>query len=105
MPHIDLPKEYPGIRSHERSEFIVYIVQQSGKAAQAKQVQQACHAGATDIEIHNTVMIAAVFCMFNRHVDGLAAWALDDPATYDRIGKQRAEERCYTAPFKVESKH
>jgi len=38
--------------------------------------------GATDLEIHDTVLIAAAFCMFNRYVDGLATWAPDDPALY-----------------------
>ena len=44
------------------------------------------HHGATDLEIHDTVLIAAVFCMCNRYVDGLATWAPDDPAFY----RQRA---------------
>ena len=30
--------------------------------------------GATDVEIHDTVLIAAAFCMYNRYVDGLATW-------------------------------
>jgi hypothetical protein len=38
--------------------------------------------GATDLEIHDTALIAAVFCMCNRYVDGLATWAPDDPAIY-----------------------
>ena len=42
--------------------------------------------GATDLEIHDTVLIAAAFCMFNRYVDGLATWAPDDPDFY----RQRA---------------
>jgi uncharacterized peroxidase-related enzyme len=37
---------------------------------------------ATDVEIHDTVLIAAAFCMFNRYVDGLATWAPTDPAAY-----------------------
>jgi uncharacterized peroxidase-related enzyme len=46
-------------------------VQQSGKAVTADDVQQAKAAGANDEEIHDTVLIAAAFCMFNRYVDGL----------------------------------
>ena len=42
--------------------------------------------GATDLEIHDTVLIAAVFCMCNRYVDGLATWAPIDPDFY----RQRA---------------
>ena len=37
---------------------------------------------ATDLEIHDTALIAAVFCMFNRYVDGLAAWTPGDPEGY-----------------------
>ncbi len=76
-------------------------VQQSGKAVLPADVEAARKEGATDIEIHDTVLIAAAFCMFNRYVDGLATWAPDDQAVYDKIGKQRAEEGYFTAPFKV----
>jgi uncharacterized peroxidase-related enzyme len=44
--------------------------------------QLARERGATDLEIHDTVLIAAAFCMFNRYVDGLATWAPEDPALY-----------------------
>lgn len=57
-------------------------VQQSGTAVTAADVEAARDAGATDVEIHDTVLIAAVFCMFNRYVDGLDAPAPDDPAAY-----------------------
>ncbi|MFE4639294.1 carboxymuconolactone decarboxylase family protein [Streptomyces sp. NPDC056773] len=43
-------------------------------------------AGADDEAIHDTVLIAAAFCMFNRYVDGLAAITPEDPAVYDEIG-------------------
>jgi hypothetical protein len=52
--------------------------------------------GATDLEIHATVLIAAVFCLCNRYVDGLATWAPTDPDFY----RQRAAlvaELGYTA--------
>jgi len=48
-------------------------------------------AEATDTEIHDTVLIAAMFCMFNRYVDGLATFAPDDPAFYARAGQVIAE--------------
>jgi hypothetical protein len=57
-------------------------VQQSGKAVREEDVAGARVAGATDIEIHDTVLIAAAFCMFNRYVDGLATTAQPDPAAY-----------------------
>jgi hypothetical protein len=48
--------------------------------------------GATDKEIHDTVLIAAMFCMCNRYVDGLATWALTDPEMYRQSGKRLAEQ-------------
>jgi len=61
-------------------------VQQSGKNVTAEDVARARQQGATDLEIHDTVLIAAVFCMCNRYVDGLASWAPQDADTY----RQRA---------------
>jgi hypothetical protein len=40
-----------------------------------EQIAPAPEAGASDKEIHDTVLIAASFCMLNRYVDGLGAWA------------------------------
>jgi uncharacterized peroxidase-related enzyme len=57
-------------------------VQEGGKSVRAEDVERARSRGATDLEIHDTVLIAAAFCMFNRYVDGLATWTPDDPASY-----------------------
>ena len=46
-------------------------VQQDGKLVTAEDVETARKLGATDLEIHDTVLIAAAFCMYNRYVDGL----------------------------------
>ncbi|MFE0645646.1 carboxymuconolactone decarboxylase family protein [Streptomyces sp. NPDC058877] len=40
-------------------------------------------AGATDTHLHDTVLIAAAFSMFNRYVNGLATDVPADPAFYD----------------------
>jgi uncharacterized peroxidase-related enzyme len=63
-------------------------VQQSGKAVTADAVQKAKDAGATDIEIHDTVLIAALFCLYNRYVDGLATVTPSDPAFYKGLGER-----------------
>ncbi len=55
---------------------------EGGKNVTAADVAHARALGATDLEIHDTVLIAAVFCMCNRYVDGLATWSPDDPAYY-----------------------
>jgi uncharacterized peroxidase-related enzyme len=57
-------------------------VQLGGKHVTADDVAAAREQGATDLEIHDTVLIAAAFCMANRYVDGLATWAPADPAIY-----------------------
>ncbi|AQG80493.1 carboxymuconolactone decarboxylase family protein [Spirosoma montaniterrae] len=44
--------------------------------------------GAADGDIHDTVQIAASFCMFNRYVDGLATLTPTDPAAYDAMGER-----------------
>jgi uncharacterized peroxidase-related enzyme len=53
-------------------------VQQSGKQVQPDDIARARRAGASDREIHDAVLIAAAFCMYNRYVDGLATWAPPD---------------------------
>ena len=67
-------------------------VQQGGKHVTEDDIAMAREAGASDMDIHDTVLIAAVFCMFNCYVDGLGAITPDDPAIYEMVGKQRAAE-------------
>lgn len=76
-------------------------VQRSGRSVTPADIDAARAEGATDREIHDAVLIAAAFCLFNRYVDGLETWAPDDPAVYDAIGKQRASEGYLTKPFKI----
>jgi uncharacterized peroxidase-related enzyme len=70
-------------------------VQLGGKHVSAADVRAARDAGATDLEIHDTVLIAAVFCMCNRYVDGLNTWAPEDPAIY-RARAAQVVEHGYT---------
>src|ERR1700761_1643216 len=49
-------------------------VQKGGKNVTTDNIELARSEGATDIEIHDAVLIAAAFCMYNRYVDGLATW-------------------------------
>jgi uncharacterized peroxidase-related enzyme len=67
-------------------------VRQGGKQVSSGDVERARREGATDREIHDTVLIAAAFCMFNRYVDGLATWTPTDPDTYDAMGRRMARE-------------
>jgi uncharacterized peroxidase-related enzyme len=67
-------------------------VQQGGKEVTAEDVALARAEGASDREIHDAVLIAAAFCMYNRYVDGLATFTPADPALYDEMGKRMAKE-------------
>jgi uncharacterized peroxidase-related enzyme len=67
-------------------------VQQGGRRVTDEDVARAREAGADDKAIHDTVLIAAAFCMFNRYVDGLATWAPERIADYEQAGILRAEK-------------
>jgi uncharacterized peroxidase-related enzyme len=67
-------------------------VQQDGKLVTAGDVEAARLDGATDLEIHDTVLIAAAFCMYNRYVDGLGTDQPDDEALYRERGRRVARE-------------
>jgi len=67
-------------------------VQQGGKNVTAADVDSARSEGATDTEIHDAVLIAAAFSMFNRYVDGLATFTPMDDAAYDPMGQRMARE-------------
>jgi uncharacterized peroxidase-related enzyme len=67
-------------------------VQQGGKQVTAADVDRAREGGATDKEIHDTVLIAAAFSMYNRYVDGLATWQPREREAYREMGKQSARE-------------
>jgi len=63
-------------------------VQQGGKNVSHKDIEHAKENGATDKEIHDTVLIAAAFCMYNRYVDGLATFQPTEKKVYDEIGER-----------------
>ena len=65
-------------------------VQKGGKNVLEKDIQNARGAGANDEEIHDTVLIAAAFCMFNRYVDGLGTWAPKENEAYREMGERMA---------------
>ena len=67
-------------------------VQQGGKNVTNDDVARARAEGATDREIHDAVLIAAAFCMFNRYVDGLNTWAPLDRQVYVDRAAMRANE-------------
>ncbi len=66
-------------------------VQLGGKHVTSEDIATARDLGATDLEIHDTVLIAAVFCMCNRYVDGLGTWAPQDSGIYRERATQIVE--------------
>jgi uncharacterized peroxidase-related enzyme len=79
-------------------------VQQGGKHVTEDDVAAARSHGATDLEIHDTVLIAAVFCMANRYVDGLGTWAPQDLNMY-RANAAQIVEHGYSAVTETASAH
>ena len=67
-------------------------VQKSGLEVTQEDVDRARAAGADDREVHDTVLIAAAFCMYNRYVDGLGTWAPEGKEAYDEMGRMMAHE-------------
>lgn len=62
---------------------IAKLTGQSGKLVTNTAIERAKAAGATDIEVHDTVLIAGLFSLYNRYVDGLATALPDNPQYYD----------------------
>lgn len=73
-------------------------VQVLGKKVTPADIEAAKNLGATDREIHDTVLIAATFCMFNRYVDGLASLTPTEPEVYAEMGQRLAEKGYVTPP-------
>lgn len=67
---------------------IASLVQQSGKYVTADVINNAKNAGATDLEIHDTVLIAALFCLYNRYVDGLATAMPEKPEYFQSLAER-----------------
>jgi uncharacterized peroxidase-related enzyme len=76
-------------------------VQQGGKFVTAEDVASARELGASDAEIHDTVLIAAAFCMYNRYVDGLGTWQPEDQAMYASMGEHLATHGYLTPSVKA----
>ncbi|TFH19719.1 MAG: carboxymuconolactone decarboxylase family protein [Bacteroidia bacterium] len=66
-------------------------VQVGGKEVKSEHIEEARKAGASDEDIHDTVLIAAAFCMYNRYVDGLGTNLPDNKEDYEDMGKRMAK--------------
>ncbi len=82
---LDVKRDFEGAAISDKLKALLAIaskVQKGGKHVTSDDVARAHDAGATDQEIHDAVLIAAAFCMYNRYVDGLATWAPSDPEAF-----------------------
>jgi len=70
---------------------LAHKVQQGGKQVTRHEIDTAKNEGATDLEIHDTVLIAAAFCMYNRYVDGMGTWAPEPNEAYKEVGERLAK--------------
>ena len=87
-------KDFHNAAISEKLKSLLHIagkVQRSGKSVTAEDVAKAKELGASDREIHDTVLIAAAFCLFNRYVDGLATIAPTDMSSYPLRARQIVE--------------
>ncbi|MGN6355474.1 MAG: carboxymuconolactone decarboxylase family protein [Parafilimonas sp.] len=91
----DIKKDYESTSISPKLKALLSIagsVQKGGRHVTPDQIKHAKNLGATDKEIHDTVLIAAAFCMFNRYVDGLNTWAPQDRNVYVERAAMRAKE-------------
>jgi uncharacterized peroxidase-related enzyme len=71
---------------------IAGLVQRSGREVNREAVESAKREGASEMDVHDTVLIAAAFCMFNRYVDGLATEMPGDLGAFMGRGAMIAEK-------------
>lgn len=89
----DIVANLPPTGISEKLQILLTIagkVRRDGRLVSTEDIADARAAGADDKAIHDTVLIAAMFCMYNRYVDGLATWTPHDPALYEQLGTRLA---------------
>ncbi|MEO8819234.1 MAG: peroxidase-related enzyme [Ginsengibacter sp.] len=91
----EIKQGFPNIEVSSKVRALLNIakhVQKGGKNVTEEDISSAREAGAANKEIHDTVLIAAAFCMYNRYVDGMATWAPKEDADFMPMGKMLAEQ-------------
>lgn len=76
-------------------------VQKLGKEVKKEDVETAKATGASDQEIHDTVLIAALFCLYNRYVDGLGTYCPDDPVYFEKLANRLVSVGYVRAPHAI----
>lgn len=103
---LDVKRDFSQASISEKLKALLTIagrVQQGGQRVSVQDVERARHEGASDLEIHDTVLIAAAFCMYNRYVDGLATWTPEDAEGYRKRAAFVAENGYLGIPAAVKA--
>jgi uncharacterized peroxidase-related enzyme len=103
---LDVKHDFEHAQVSEKLKSLLAVagkVQRGGRNVQPADIERARRQGATDQEIHDTVLIAAAFCMYNRYVDGLATWAPQDPAAYRERAAKVAHDGYLGIPVDIET--
>ena len=95
FPNADVSDKFRALLS------IAECIQMSGHQVEQSVIDRARQVGATDLEIHDTVLISSAFCMFNRYVDGLDAPYPKELGAYMPIGKKLARDG-YSLPVSMD---
>ncbi|MDX2247236.1 MAG: carboxymuconolactone decarboxylase [Bacteroidia bacterium] len=69
---------------------VAALVQKGGLNVTPEAIDRARHQGASDREIHDTVLIAALFCFYNKYVDGMATRLPENPDYFRQLGERIA---------------
>lgn len=69
---------------------IALLARENGKKVTPEAIEKAKTEGATDVEIHDTVLITALFCLYNRYVDGLGTSLPADNSYYSQLADRLA---------------
>jgi uncharacterized peroxidase-related enzyme len=98
----DVMRDAPSAAVGEKMRALLAIsdkTRRDGRLVTESDIQRAKDAGADDRAIHDTVLITAMFCMFNRYVDGLGTSLPEDATVFDVVGARIAEHG-YGSQFK-----
>ncbi|MBK9108851.1 MAG: peroxidase-related enzyme [Saprospiraceae bacterium] len=77
-------------------------VQQNGKLVTESDILRAKELAATDLEIHDTVLISALFCLYNKYVDGLSTYTPVNPEFYQKLGEKIKDHGYHRVPSAYE---
>jgi len=62
------------------------------------EAQAARQAGASDRDLHDTILVTGLFCLFNRYVDGLGVPEPASEADYGPMGRRLASQGYHSPP-------